>query len=203
MSMRRFLFLLAPVLVLVLTVLGFVMQGNALAQPETEERELVSANPRMDCSTNPAYDNKYIASAFKAGGHALGRNQQCSSCHRSDSPVAGTGDRPTTRYGTTLIENLLSKPVTYHIRIGNKGEWEKFELEPGKVRRHTWNYDRANQNRSPEYWIKYEGGPENGPRTLSLAATPNKHLGSVYFFDRDEQDGEIYLYRPRFQATRR
>jgi hypothetical protein len=195
--------MLGLVLGLALSVLGFFAQGNALAQPETEERELVAANPKIDCSTNPAYDDNYITSAFKAGGHTAGRNQQCSSCHRSDSPTAGTGDRPVAQYGTMLLENLLAESVTYQLRIGKKGEWEKYELGPGKVRRHTWTYAKANQNRSPEYWLKYDVDPEKRPRKLTLIATPNKNLGAVYFFERDEKDNEVYLYQPGRQVSRR
>lgn len=203
MNVRRCLLMLGMVLGLALCLVGFFAQGNALAQPESEERELVAANPKIDCSTNPAYDDKYIVSAFKAGGHTAGRNQQCASCHRNDNPAVGTGDRPVAKYGTMLIENLLDESVTYHMRIGAKGEWEEFKLAPGKVRRHTWNYARTNQNRSPEYWLKYDGDPEKRTRKLTLIATPNKNLGAVYFFERDEKDKEVYLYQPGRQVSRR
>jgi hypothetical protein len=202
MSVRRGFLSLLAVLGL-LAARALFDRGTARAQPESEE--LAVKNPLIDCSTNSAYDNQYIASAFKAGGgHSGGRNQQCSACHRSDSPRAGTGDKPVARQGTALIQNRLSEPVTYSVMFGKKGKWETFELKPGAVRRHSYKYGTPNQNRSPEVWVKFAGprGKEE-ERQLTLVATPNAKLGSVYFFDRDEKDRQAYLWVPTRVVSRR
>jgi hypothetical protein len=202
MNVRRgFLSLVAGVALFLGAQLLFY-QGPALAQPETEEISV--KNPLIDCSTNPAYDNQYIASAFRAGGgHAGGRNQQCSACHRSDSPRVGVGDRPVAHMGTALIQNRLSQPITYSVKLGKKGEWESYELNPGAVRRHSYKYGRPNQNRSPEVWVKYDS-PTGGEveRRLTLVATPNPRLGAVYFFDQDK-DRQVGIWMPSSMVSRR
>jgi hypothetical protein len=202
MSVRRgFLSLLAVVGVLLGAQLFY--PGPAVAQPESEE--LNEKNPLIDCSTNAGYDNKYIAAAFKAGGgHKGGRNRQCSACHKSDSPRVGRGDKPVARRGTALVYNPLDKVVTYSVKMGKKGEWEEVELKPGAVWRHSYKYKKANQNRSPRVWIKYEGSDgEEQVRRVKLVATPNERLGSVYYFNRDKKDRQVYLYAPTRQVSRR
>ena len=198
-SQKSWLLLLGATLGLMLVGLVFLCEGQAVAQSETE---LVSTtvNPTIDCSTNPGYSDQYIASAFKAAGHVGGRNQQCNSCHNGANPRVGEGDRPIAKQGTALIENLLSKPVRYEVRVGKKGDWEKFVLQPGAVRRHSWPYKKPNENRSPEYYLRYDGDPEQKERKLTLIATPNPKLGSVYFFDQEDKD--VYLYAPKRQVSR-
>jgi len=202
MNVRRASLSLAALAGLLLAGEALFDQGTARAQVETEE--ISTANPKIDCSTNPSYDDKYIASAFKAGGgHAGGRNQQCSACHASDSPRVGMGDKPATQAGTALIHNRLSEPVSYAVKFGKKGEWEEFELKPGAIRRHSYKYARANQNRSPEAWVKFaDPNGRERERRLELIATPNERIGSVYFFERDDKDREVYLWVPGRQARR-
>lgn len=174
--------------------------GTAVAQPETEK--LVARNPLIDCSTNPAYENKYIASAFRAGGgHAGGRNQQCSACHQSDRPQVGEGDRPRATAGTALIRNRTSTTVGFSVKYGD-GEWKRYTLGPGDVERVSYRYEFVNQNRSPDVWIKYRGPNGEQVSKIMLIASPNKRLGSVYFFDRDDK-GEIDMWKPSEQVARR
>jgi hypothetical protein len=203
MNMRRGVLSLGAGLVLLLGVSALFYQGTVRAQVESEE--ISTVNAKIDCSTNPSYDNKYIASAFRAGGgHAGGSNRQCNACHAGNSPRVGMGDKPITRYGTALIHNRLATTVSYSVRFGKKGEWESYELKPGAVRRHSYKYSRPNQNRSPEAWIKFHGPKDKDvEKRLSLLATPNVRLGAVYFFERDDKDRLVYLWEPGHQVGRR
>jgi hypothetical protein len=98
---------------------------------------------------------------------------------------------------------MLAEPVTYEVKIGTKGEWEKFVLEPQTIRRHSWKYGKPNQNRSPEFQVRYEGDPEKRARPVTPIATPNAKLGSLYVFNRDKQDRQVYLYTPVSSVSRR
>jgi hypothetical protein len=202
MSVRRgFLSLLALVGALLGAQLFY--PGPAVAQPEDEE--ITEKNSLIDCSTNKAYNNKYIASAFKAGGgHKGGSGRQCSACHKSDSPRVGRGDKPRARQGTALVHNRLDEAVTYSVKYGKKGEWKEIDLEPGAVYRHTWKYKKANQNRSPQVWVKYEGADgKERVRRIKLVATPNEKLGSVYYFNKTRKTRRTYLDAPDRQVSRR
>jgi hypothetical protein len=194
MSLHRRVLSLVFVLGLLLSLPLLGSQGTALAQPESEE--ITVKNPLIDCSTNPAYDNRYIAAAFKSGGgHVGGSNRQCNACHQNANPQFG--DKPRATLATALIQNRLKEEITYSTRMGKKGEWEKVELKPGAVQRHSFRYKKANANRSPEFFVKFEGTKgEEVERKLGLVATPNEKLGAVYFFERDEKDNQVYLWRP-------
>jgi len=198
-----FLLSLGAVLGLLLGVPFLFYQSTALAQ-KLDSEEITAKNPLIDCSTNPAYDNEYIASAFKAGGgHRGGRSQQCSACHMSDSPRVGAGDKPVAKLGSTLIHNRVGERVSYSVKEGKKGEWQTYELNPGAVRRHSYKYSRPGQNRSPEVWLKYDGPKSKEVvQRLTLVATPNEKLGSVYFFDRDNKDRQVYLWMPYLTVSR-
>lgn len=203
MNVRRGFLSLVAVLGLPLGVQALFYQGTALGQPEVEE--LSMRNPLIDCSTNPAYDDEFIASAFRAGGgHVGGRYQQCNACHKSDNPTVGTGDRPVALMGTSLVHNRLSEPISYSVKVGEKGEWESYELNPGAVRRHSYKYSRPNQNRSPDLRIKYtdQKGREK-EHQLKLVATPNPKLGSVYFFDLDNTKRQVQLKVSGVEVSRR
>jgi len=177
----------------------FLVQGRVLAQDEDEEdREVVVANPVIDCSTNPGYQNDYVASAFQAEGH-----KGCISCHQDAHPQPGRGDRPQLTHGTILVQNRTSKPVTFELKKG-KGDWQEYELKPGHIRRYAVKYARAGQNKSPKYQMKVHAGEPDDARvrTLTPMATPNKDLGSLYFFDKDDKTGLVRLYKPTARIHR-
>src|SRR5207248_3098281 len=134
--------------VLLLGAWMFLVQGRALAQEEEEDREAVVANPVIDCSTNPGYNNDYIASAFQSEGH-----NGCISCHQDAHPIPGRGDRPQLAHASLLIQNRSNKLVTYELKRG-KGDWQEYQLKPGHIRRYAWQYARAGENRSPQYLMK-------------------------------------------------
>lgn len=191
-------------------VLGFLALGASLhpaAQANddlrTEEASVVD-NPKIDCSTNSAFEDKYIASAFRAGGGHVGvRNQQCSACHQNDTPRVGSGKPPTVA-ATAIVYNRLSEPIAYSVKVGTKGEWKNFELPPNTVKRHIYDYARKNQNKSPQVYIKYATptGTEKEQK-LTLIATPNEKLGSVYFFEKDAKDPKTLLWEPTRTVARR
>lgn len=205
MSVRRGTLSLLAATGLALAGLALTEQGTAVAQPDLEEISVT--NPLIDCATNPAYDNTYIASAFKAGGgHAGGSMQNCSACHPSDSPTVGSG-KPKATAATALIQNNLSEPVSFAVKYGRKGEWKDVELKPGAVQKVSYKYKQPGQNRSPEAWIKYDK-PNVGEveKKLTLVATPNPKLGQVYFFDRDtkgERQAKLWMPTSTVYRTNR
>ena len=174
-------------------------QGTALGQPEFEE--LVS-NTKIDCSTNPAFNDPFIVSAFKAGGAHSGGNQQCGACHPGGK--TGMGDKPIAKAGSSLLQNRLTTPISYSVQFGKNGKWEPKKLQPGGTERISYKYTKANQNKSPKVLLKFtnSSGREELHR-LDLLATPNPKLGSVYFFDKDRKQQGIKLLEPHKQPGRR
>jgi len=176
--------------------------GPSEARAEEAEDEFVS-NPMIDCSTNAGYRDNYISEAFSIAGGPRSTNQSCNACHQNAHPVPGQGDRPEASQATVLVYNRLKEPVDYQVRAARGGEeWKNFTLKPGQIVRHSWRYSQANQNRSPVYYLKYPNDPELRTRRLIPIATPNRNLGSVYFFDADDTR-QVRLFQPGSSVARR
>src|SRR2546425_403187 len=118
-------------LLCVTALLGLLLllPPRVLAQPDTEEISV--KNPLIDCSTNSAYNSKQIKPVITAVGGPGGQMQKCNACHQSESPRAGSGDKPVAKWGTALVQNRLSQPVTFSIKYGKQGEWKEYELKAG------------------------------------------------------------------------
>jgi len=190
--------------------LGLILlqQRTALAQSGSEDSETMVVDQKIDCSTNRGYNDKNIARTFGAlkGVNApVASNQKCSACHKTDSPTVGSG-KPLYVGATALVQNRLpDSEVSYMARFGKKLEWKEYKLKPGAVQRHTWDYAEPtrNQNKSPELFIKFENSKGDVvERSLPLIATPNPKLGSIYYFDTDDDDKLVYLWQPNGSIAR-
>jgi len=187
---------------------GLLVGLNALIQPQEvvaqEDSEELISNPVIDCSTNrDFYDNKFVKIALRTGGgNVAASNQNCNSCHKGASPRQNTGDKPVPEMGNTIIQNHMQEAVNYSIKYG-KGPWKEFELEPGKVQRHSYEYAHAGVNKSPPVFIKYKKDAKSPAeeRQLTLVATPNKRIGSLYFFDENDK-GQLAMWEPGAQPIR-
>jgi hypothetical protein len=185
-----------------------MQQRIALAQSGSEDSETMVIDQKIDCSTNQSYSDKNVARTFGAlkGVNApQASNQQCNACHKTNSPTVGSG-KPLYVGATALVQNRLSDTnVTYMARFGKKAEWKEYVLKPGAIQRHTWDYSEPtrNQNKSPEFYLKFEDSKGNlVERTLPLIATPNPKLGSIYYFDTDDDDKLVYLWKPNGSIAR-
>jgi hypothetical protein len=180
---------------LLLGTLTLVWHSPARAEPEEEDQGEVTddPNPKMDCIQDGARGNNNAEwnNVKRSWGH-----QGCIDCHKNPHPVAGRGDRPKTKYGTVLLYNKSNKRMKYEIKRGRNGQWVSRELAPRQVRRYTEIYKRKGQNKSPKYFIRYERDGEDKVKHLVLAATPNKKIGNLYYFDKDRKDGEVSLFTP-------
>ncbi len=183
--------------------LGLIALSPTAAQPLSDDQFV--ANTVIDCSTNPTYNDRFIASAFRAGGgHTGGSNRNCNACHKSDNPRMNTGDKPVLVMGNSILHNRMDEPVNYSVKYGRNGKWEDFELAANMTRNHGFDYERPRQNKSKEVFIKYKTSDEQTiERPLQLMATPNRKLGTVYFFDKDKGDRQVYLWVPGKQPARR
>jgi hypothetical protein len=180
---------------LLLGTLTLAWHGRVSAKPEEEDQGEVNddSNPKIDCVQDGARGNNNAAwnNVKKSWGH-----QGCNDCHQNPHPVANRGDRPKTKYGSVLLYNKTNKRLKYEIKRGKNGQWVSRELEPRKVMRYSEKYKRKGQNKSPKYYIRYESDGVEKEKHLVLAATPNKKIGNLYYFDKDRKDGEVSLFTP-------
>jgi hypothetical protein len=180
---------------------------SAAPRPRYDDTEYETvSNKLIDCSTNSGYRDRYVKEAFaataKQGGGAINPNQDCRACHQNDHPVPGKGDKPRASQATALVHNRTSRSVNIEMKQGKNGQWKKATLKPGGVQRITYPYKGKTRRSSPAYYLKYEGDPYNKQRKLTPMATPNKNLGSVYFFDKGSDD-KVRFYEPNANVARR
>jgi hypothetical protein len=177
------------------------LQERTMAQAPDIEDEIIVANPLVDCSTNMAYNDPINKEVYTAVGGPQASNSQCNACHQNAHPVPGQGDRPRAKQSTVLVMNKTAEPVRFEMKVGNKSEWTEVELKPRQIFRRTFPYTQINQNKSPQFFVRYEDDPENKARKVYPMATPNPKIGSVYFFEQDNQ-GQVKLYTPKSWVSR-
>jgi hypothetical protein len=68
------------------------------------------------------------------------------------------------RYGVICLMNETEVTVPYIYRIGNNGSWQEGELRPNAKRWYWHQYDRANEDRSPPFSIKFDSDARAGRR---------------------------------------
>ena len=62
-------------------------------------------------------------------------------------------------YAVTCISTATDTTVHFFYRYGNN-EWKLIEVSPGESHYMSWEYDYANQNRSPQLQIRYNDIPD-------------------------------------------
>jgi len=187
--------------------LAFLLGWNAFvlrAADEGEEHAYVS-NPLTDCSTNPGFRDSNRVKAIKEVGGPIAQNTSCASCHKNtDHPqvTADHRDRPEVGQAAVVLQNRTDKPITFQVRFSARdSKWKEVTLEPNKVSEHVWKYGKDRQGQSPYLQVKYEGDPYDKVRQLVPMATPNKHLGAVYFFDAGK-DNQVRIFEPGSTVAR-
>lgn len=197
---------LACGLALVALVLGgtwfCLTPSTARADEEGYTETETIKNDTIDCTTNPGYTDKYVARAFQDSQKRkspLNMGSDCRACHQNEHPRVGTGDRPPVEQASVLVQNRsTSRSISFQVRKGKDGEWEKRTLKPNAIERITYKYPKskvkAKDRSSPVYYLKYDGDPAKKARKLVPMATPNPKLGNVYFFEEDQ--GVVRLYQP-------
>ncbi len=62
----------------------------------------------------------------------------------------------TNKYGMVSIKNPTGMRINYYFRWGKDADWKSFSVDAGSTRWHSWEYDFANENRSPTPQIKFD-----------------------------------------------
>jgi hypothetical protein len=105
-----------------------------------------------------------------------------------------------THYAAVTIANPTGATLHYQFRWGETGAWQSFSLPPGSRRLHTWEYDYANQNRSPVPYLRYDwiGGnaqfDEKVHRLEAYAVPARQFEGSKQYYFRYAGVRYLYLY---------
>ncbi len=60
-----------------------------------------------------------------------------------------------TKMALTCISNKTDFTVKYQAHWSD-GSWTSYTLTPNQWRSHTWNYDFANENRSPKFYVRFD-----------------------------------------------
>lgn len=59
------------------------------------------------------------------------------------------------RFAVTGIENKSTHTITYQYKWG-ADPWHTATLKPGETRLHWWTYDKANENKSPDFRVRFD-----------------------------------------------
>lgn len=60
------------------------------------------------------------------------------------------------RFALACIGTKTGSTINFAYRWGKSGEWTEASIRPGKWQLMMWNYDRANENRSPPLQVRYD-----------------------------------------------
>jgi hypothetical protein len=60
------------------------------------------------------------------------------------------------RYGVVCVHNQTSVPVHFQVKWADVGRWEGHVLRPGGRHWFSHEYDRQNENRSPELLVRFD-----------------------------------------------
>jgi hypothetical protein len=102
------------------------------------------------------------------------------------------------RYGIVTIHNETPYVIRYSYRIGD-GNWHQVTLEPKHCRYYWHEYAYANENRSPNFHIRFDSDMTSGVATRRLTLSRNRapyvksEFGRHYDF-KTMSDGQINLY---------
>jgi hypothetical protein len=161
-------------------------------------------NPEVKCLPYVKVSNKVPRQV-----RLLVRSQQkqgCIACHQSNNPKAGRGDHPKVKAATAHVVNALNQPMEYETKSSGDTDWRSITLQPGQSYPHTYDYKekftyksktkkQRKQHRSPEVLVRFTvNGKRQAPQRLTLVATPNRKLGNVYYFQKEQQ--KVALYSP-------
>ncbi len=72
------------------------------------------------------------------------------------------------RFAVTGIENKSTHTITYSYKWGND-PWHTATIKPGEQRLHWWTYDKANENHSPDFHVRFDSefDPKQKPFFIS------------------------------------
>jgi hypothetical protein len=99
------------------------------------------------------------------------------------------------RYGVVCLMNETGVTINYIYKVGNNGTWQEQQLEPNGRRWFWHQYDRANEDRSPPFYIKFDSDLRAGRRfaieyhlTRYAAIGQGCECGKRYAFRYDRGD---------------
>jgi hypothetical protein len=99
------------------------------------------------------------------------------------------------RYALVCITNNTSSTINFDFAWG-EDDWETRSLEPGDTRYFAWEFDYANQNVAPDFYINFDSDMTQGEYWLDYPlerfAAPETdciYYGSQYAFDYDSVSG--------------
>ncbi len=76
--------------------------------------------------------------------------------------VLGLSDaQAANRYGIACVYNRTGSTINYAIQVGSGG-WTRYAIAPGANRWFAHEYDRQNENRSPDLRIKFDSDLRQG-----------------------------------------
>ena len=111
------------------------------------------------------------------------------------SLLAGGEAKAANWYAAVDIRNPTNQTLNYSFRWGADSQWQHFQVLPGNVRTHFWNYSYADQNSSPTPQIRFHynpGEPFRNDKTYDLQAyaVPFNYVGTgMRYFFRYSPDG--------------
>lgn len=85
------------------------------------------------------------------------------------APAGATAQGKDNWYASVTIANPTRNDIHYQFRWGD-GAWKRYSIPPGATMTHTYDYEYANQNRSPRPCISFDVGGGIADREYSLTA---------------------------------
>lgn len=102
------------------------------------------------------------------------------------------------RFALTCISSATGDTIYFAYRWGTKGKWTEVTADPGQWRMLMWNYDRPNENRSPQLQVRYDDDMSDGENFVvtdvdAFAASSEDCEGQGKTYHFEDRRGELFL----------
>jgi hypothetical protein len=105
------------------------------------------------------------------------------------------------RYGVFCVVNRTDLRLTYFVKIGPQGNWQRKTIAPGTQTWFSHRYDYANERRSPKTWVRLDTDLRSGQYMQKFMVTRNATVAQScrqakkYVLRRDRRDPDFLQFK--------